>query len=78
MDDVFVPAENELPNADGLLDHLGCLDAARYGIAWGVLGAAEFVGLLQDNIRRSQAVRTAFSSKPDYSIKISKYADTIR
>jgi glutaryl-CoA dehydrogenase len=42
MDDVFVPAENELPNADGLSGPLGCLDNARYGIAWGVLGAAEF------------------------------------
>ncbi len=42
MDDVFVPAENELPNADGLAAPLGCLDNARYGIAWGALGAAEF------------------------------------
>lgn len=42
MDDVFVPSENELPLADGLSGPLGCLDNARYGIAWGVLGAAEF------------------------------------
>jgi glutaryl-CoA dehydrogenase len=42
MDNVLVPAENELPHADGLAGPLGCLDAARYGIAWGVLGAAEF------------------------------------
>src|SRR3990167_7085600 len=42
MDDVLVPAENELPNADGLAGPLGCLDNARYGIAWGALGAAEF------------------------------------
>jgi glutaryl-CoA dehydrogenase len=42
MDDVFVPAENELPNAEGLSGPLGCLDSARYGIAWGALGAAEF------------------------------------
>lgn len=42
MDDVFVPAENELPHADGLRGPLGCLDSARYGIAWGALGAAEF------------------------------------
>ncbi|TAK73125.1 MAG: acyl-CoA dehydrogenase, partial [Gammaproteobacteria bacterium] len=42
MDDVFVPAENELPQADGLSGPLGCLDNARYGIAWGALGAAEF------------------------------------
>ncbi len=42
MEDVFVPAENELPDADGLSGPLGCLDNARYGIAWGALGAAEF------------------------------------
>ncbi len=42
MDNVFVPTENELPGADGLAGPLGCLDSARFGIAWGVLGAAEF------------------------------------
>jgi glutaryl-CoA dehydrogenase len=42
MDDVFVPAENELPDADGLSSPFGCLDNARYGIAWGSLGAAEY------------------------------------
>jgi glutaryl-CoA dehydrogenase len=42
MDDVFVPEENLLPNVQGLKGPFGCLNAARYGIAWGVLGAAEF------------------------------------
>lgn len=42
MEDVFVPEENLLPHADGLSGPLGCLDNARYGIAWGALGAAEF------------------------------------
>lgn len=42
MDNVFVPTENELPNADGLSGPLGCLDNARFGIAWGALGAGEF------------------------------------
>ena len=42
MDGVFVPAENELPNASGLKGPFGCLTRARYGIAWGALGAAEF------------------------------------
>jgi len=42
MDDVFVPAENMLPNVQGLKGPMGCLDSARYGIAWGALGAAEF------------------------------------
>jgi glutaryl-CoA dehydrogenase len=42
MDDVFVPAENLLPNVAGLKGPMGCLNSARYGIAWGALGAAEF------------------------------------
>lgn len=42
MDDVFVPEENLLPNVKGLKGPFGCLNRARYGIAWGALGAAEF------------------------------------
>jgi glutaryl-CoA dehydrogenase len=42
MDDVFVPADNLLPNVEGLKGPMGCLNSARYGIAWGALGAAEF------------------------------------
>ena len=42
MDGVFVPAANELPNASGLKGPFGCLTRARYGSAWGALGAAEF------------------------------------
>jgi glutaryl-CoA dehydrogenase len=42
MDDVFVPTENILPNVSGLKGPFGCLNKARYGIAWGALGAAEF------------------------------------
>jgi glutaryl-CoA dehydrogenase len=42
MDEVFVPEENQLPNAKGLSGPFGCLNRARYGIAWGALGAAEF------------------------------------
>ncbi|MFN6945132.1 MAG: acyl-CoA dehydrogenase family protein, partial [Cytophagaceae bacterium] len=38
--DVKIPKENILPNADGLSGPLRCLDSARYGIAWGALGAA--------------------------------------
>ena len=41
MDDVFVPEENLLPNVSGLKGPFGCLNNARYGIAWGTLGAAE-------------------------------------
>ena len=42
MDEVFVPDENLLPGAIGLKGPFGCLNRARYGIAWGALGAAEF------------------------------------
>jgi len=42
MVDVFVPEENMLPNVTGLKGPFGCLNKARYGIAWGALGAAEF------------------------------------
>ena len=42
MDDVFVPAENLLENVGGLKGPFGCLNRARYGIAWGTMGAAEF------------------------------------
>jgi glutaryl-CoA dehydrogenase len=42
MDDVFCPEENLLPNVQGLKGPFGCLNSARYGIAWGALGAAEF------------------------------------
>ena len=42
MDDVFVPQENLLPGVSGLKGPFGCLNRARYGIAWGSMGAAEF------------------------------------
>ena len=42
MDDVFVPEENLLPGVSGLRGPFSCLNNARYGIAWGALGAAEF------------------------------------
>src|SRR5690554_4979946 len=42
LDEAFVPDENLLPGASGLSGPFGCLNKARLGIAWGVLGAAEF------------------------------------
>ena len=42
MDDLFVPEENLLPGVRGLRGPFSCLNNARYGIAWGALGAAEF------------------------------------
>jgi len=42
MDEVFVPNENAFPEVSGLKGPFTCLNSARYGIAWGALGAAEF------------------------------------
>jgi glutaryl-CoA dehydrogenase len=42
MDGVFVPEANLLPHVEGLAGPFGCLNRARYGIAWGAMGAAEF------------------------------------
>ncbi len=42
LDDVEIPEENLLPNAKGLGGPFGCLNRARFGIAWGSMGAAEF------------------------------------
>jgi glutaryl-CoA dehydrogenase len=42
LEDAVVPEENLLPGASGLAGPFGCLNMARYGIAWGVMGAAEF------------------------------------
>lgn len=41
MDNVFVPEDNILPHISGLAGPFGCLNRARYGISWGVMGAAE-------------------------------------
>src|SRR5262249_25945609 len=41
LDNVVVPEENELPGATGLKVPLSCLTQARYGISWGVIGAAQ-------------------------------------
>jgi glutaryl-CoA dehydrogenase len=42
LDEAFVPEENLLPEGVGLAGPFGCLNKARYGIAWGAMGAAEF------------------------------------
>lgn len=42
MEDVKVPAENMFPNVKGLKGPFSCLNNARFGIAWGALGSAEF------------------------------------
>jgi len=56
MENVFVPKVNMLPKAEGLSGPFGCLNKARYGIAWGALGAAEFCwhGARQYTLDREQ------------------------
>jgi glutaryl-CoA dehydrogenase len=56
MDNVFVPSDAMLPNVKGLSGPFGCLNKARYGIAWGALGAAEFCwhGARQYTLDREQ------------------------
>ncbi|MFT5720060.1 MAG: glutaryl-CoA dehydrogenase [Motiliproteus sp.] len=56
MEGVIVPEDNLLPNVKGLKGPFGCLNKARYGIAWGALGAAEFCwqGARQYTLDRNQ------------------------
>ena len=49
MDNVFVPEENAFPEIRGLKGPFTCLNSARYGIAWGAMGAAEFAGIQRIN-----------------------------
>src|ERR671929_4332 len=42
LEGAIVPEDNLLPNVSGLAGPFGCLNMARYGIAWGAMGAAEF------------------------------------
>ena len=58
MDDVFVSDEQILPNVEGLKGPFGCLNNARYGIAWGALGAAETCWM---TAREYVLARTQFS-----------------
>lgn len=59
--DCVVPEENLLPNGVGLKAPLGCLTQARYGIAWGVLGAAN---ACYDSALKYSKQRTIFDGKP--------------
>ena len=56
LSDVFVPKENILPDVKSFKGPFSCLDSARYGIAWGALGAAEFCwhSALQYTLDRNQ------------------------
>jgi glutaryl-CoA dehydrogenase len=61
LQNCVVPAENLLPNGEGLKAPLGCLTQARYGIAWGVVGAAN--ACYHEALNYAKA-RTIFDGKP--------------
>lgn len=75
FDNVKVPKENLLPNKSGLGAPLGCLDSARYGIAWGAIGAAMDC---YDTALRYSKERTQFG-KPigQYQLQQKKLAEMI-
>ena len=75
----FVPEENLLPNVKGLAGPFGCLNKARYGIAWGAMGAAEFCWHARAPIRaRPQAVRPAARRQPAGPEEARRHADRDR
>ena len=79
MDDVFVPDENLLPNVAGLGGPFGCLNNARYGIAWGAMGAAEFCWHAGAQLHaRPQAVRPAARRQPADPEEARRHADRDR
>src|SRR6266852_5013212 len=61
LQDVHIPAENILPGTDGLKSPLSCLNQARYGIGWGVIGAAM---ACYDTALQYAKVRKQFQNKP--------------
>ena len=76
MDEVFVPEENLLPHVEGLAGPFGCLNRARYGIAWGALGAAEFCWHAARELHAgAQAVRPAAGADPADPEEARRHAD---
>jgi glutaryl-CoA dehydrogenase len=75
FDNVKIPKENLLPEAKGLSAPLSCLNQARYGIAWGVIGAAQ---ACYDEALQYQLSRTQFS-KPlaSYQLQQEKFAEML-
>ena len=64
MDEVEVPEENLLPKISGLAGPFGCLNRARYGIAWGSMGAAEACFHAAAPIRWSASSSAGRSPRP--------------
>ena len=76
MDDVFCPEENAFPDVRGLKGPFTCLNSARYGIAWGALGAAEDCWHTRAPVRAGpQAVRPAAGRQPADPEEAGRHAD---
>ena len=79
LEDCVVPEENLLPNVKGLAGPFGCLNKARYGIAWGAMGAAEFCWHARAAIHaRPQAVRPAARRQSAGAEEARRHADRDR
>jgi glutaryl-CoA dehydrogenase len=79
LDEVEVPEHSMLPNARGLGGPFGCLNKARFGIAWGAMGAAEFCWHAARHIcARPQTVRPAIGGQPVDPEKACRHADRDR
>ena len=72
MDNVEVPEENLLPNVAGLAGPFGCLNRARYGIAWGAMGAAEFCWHAARQYTRTASSSAGRSRQPNWCRKSSR------
>ena len=76
MEDVAIPADRLLPDAQGLKAPFDCLNHARYGIAWGAMGAAEFCWHAARDLRPgTAAVRPAAGRQPALSEEAGRHAD---
>ena len=79
MDNVFCPEENAFPEVRGLKGPFTCLNSARYGIAWGALGAAEDCWHRAQPVRpRPQAVRPPARRQPAGAEEARRHADRDR
>src|SRR3546814_17010235 len=72
LDDVFVPTSGILPNCSGLKGPFGCLNKARYGIAWGALGEAESCWLAARDygLDRKQHERPLAKPQPSHRTQV--------
>ncbi len=76
LDNVHVPADALLPNAKGLAGPFGCLNRARYGIAWGAMGAAEFCWHAARTLHaRTQTVRPTVGGESADPEETRRHAD---